>query len=464
MQWIALLPPAPLETGAPPGALMQAGLQQALGWLALRFTPRVSLLDEAVLLEVSASIRLFGGLPNLQALLAQSAAVLLAVPSCGPPLQAQGSTSLVALGRLRAAQSDAAWLKAPPARLPLHALSAAREHLGVLERIGCRTWGDLKRLPRDGVARRFGAPLLDALDRARGHKPETPLWLSLPEVFDEKLELPAHLETTEALMPGIDHLLARLHAWLLARQSGLLALRLTWHLDPRRDLPPRGEQVVRTARAMQDLSHLRRLLVEHLARVSLPAPVHSVSLCSLEVEVLQDAQAASASLLIEECRLGASVGELVERLSARLGAPQVRSCQPQADHRPEHMQSWVAAQPALARPARMGRARRQGAAAGVTHPAFIGEALYPTWLLAVPIRLVVRAHRPVYQGPLKLLAGPQRLETSGWSAGQGAGQDARAPAMRDYFIARSEQAGLLWIYRERPTGDSIDWYLHGVFA
>ena len=43
-------------------------------------------------------------------------------------------------------------------------------------------------------------------------------------------------------------------------------------------------------------------------------------------------------------------------------------------------------------------------------------------------------------------------------------------ALRDYFLARSEQLGLLWIYRERlsaaaATADvDASWYLHGLFA
>jgi protein ImuB len=51
--------------------------------------------------------------------------------------------------------------------------------------------------------------------------------------------------------------------------------------------------------------------------------------------------------------------------------------------------------------------------------------------------------------------------------------------LRDYFLARSEQAGLLWIYRERLTGaqqeaalarrladghEASHWYLQGLFG
>ena len=43
-------------------------------------------------------------------------------------------------------------------------------------------------------------------------------------------------------------------------------------------------------------------------------------------------------------------------------------------------------------------------------------------------------------------------------------QPAEAAVMRDYFIARSPQAGLLWIYRERRSDAELSWFLHGIFA
>jgi hypothetical protein len=47
------------------------------------------------------------------------------------------------------------------------------------------------------------------------------------------------------------------------------------------------------------------------------------------------------------------------------------------------------------------------------------QALYPTWLLAMPLRLNVHQGLPQHHGPLTLLAGPQRLE-AGWLEGDAA--------------------------------------------
>ena len=74
MRWIALQAcitsePAPSVAGK--ALIDEAAAQRALGCIALGFTPRVALVDEAVLMEVAGSLRLFGGLARLMQLLEQ---------------------------------------------------------------------------------------------------------------------------------------------------------------------------------------------------------------------------------------------------------------------------------------------------------------------------------------------------------------------------------------------------------
>jgi protein ImuB len=102
------------------------------------------------------------------------------------------------------------------------------------------------------------------------------------------------------------------------------------------------------------------------------------------------------------------------------------------------------------------------------HP--FGDCLYPPWLLPQPLRLEVLRNRPHYHGPLRLLTRAHRIEAAWWDR-QGPGM-----ALRDYFIARSEEVGLLWIYCERPASlagqaqphaqvpAQARWYLQGLYA
>jgi protein ImuB len=460
MHWIALRPPptdeaptAPASTEASP----LADVGTAWAWWALRFTPQVVRLEDALLLEVSASQRLFGG---LDALLDQ-----LLKPNWAPALveYAQGATSLIAFARLHDCQADtAAGFGRAVNSLPLAALPAARAHLPTLARLGVRTWGQLRALPRAGLARRFGAELVDALDCAYGQRPELYPWLTLPEEFDAPLELLASVESAPALLFGARRLLAQLQVWLRARQRGVLALELLWELDARRsnarhvdahhDGGAHGRLALRTAQPTQDMAHLARLLAEQLARVNLPAPVLHLRLRSLRTEPLAGE---TTSLLPEDVRHGDSLHQLQERLAARLGPAQVRRLTLLADHRPEHMQCWQGIENAMklgAAHAHSTRARGQND----QEPPGQG-ALYPTWLLERPQRLVVQRGLPQYQGPLTLLAGPQRLE-SGWLEGEA--------ALRDYYVARSPRAGLVWVFCDRlPSATApTNWYLHGLFA
>ena len=459
MYWIALLPSHEDE-------------RCAWGWRALQFTPRVAQVDEALLLDVSASLRLWGGRKRLlQRLLHE----------CEPLAKAQwaqGATSLAALGALRLALRGETAPARLPHDLPLDVLSAAREHAATLERIGCRSWGDLRALPRAGVARRFGAGLLDALDAGFGERPERYPWLELPEEFDSKVELAALATTAPELMWSAQRLLTQLQVWLQARHRGVLALELEWTLDLRRlngvRLPSHEQLAVRTAQPTQDIAHLRRLVGEHLSRSTLAAPANHLRLRSLET---LSWGGASKSLLPEDNVKGERLHQLVERLSVRLGEGNVLVPVAHADHRPEKMQRWEAARNSSAVAGVAGAAKPGGS--GVAAPADSApasrrgnkrqlpcDALYPPWLLSQPLRLEVRGEKPQYHGPLRLLAGPQRLETGWWDGA------AQGPAVRDYFVARSDEAGLLWVYRERLAARAgeqaepppVRWFLHGVYA
>lgn len=467
MHWIALQPEP--ESGLP-SAQSLVDAHTALAWWALQFSPMVARVEDALVLEVSGSERLFGG---RQALVQRIAQANKPVALVG---YARGATSLIALGRLWSGGQ-----RQPPDDLPLHALALARPHTPTLERLGCRTWGHLRALPRGGLVRRFGAELVHALDRAYGQAPEVYSWLTVPEVFDAPLELLASVESAPALMFGARRLLEQLRVWLQLRQRGVLAVELVWELDARRSNAlhqdahhqggSTGRLLLRTAQPTQDMQHLQRLMAEQLNRVVLPAPVLHLRLRTLQTQPLAGE---SQSLLPDEVRQGDSLHQLLERLSARLGPQQVLAAVVCADHRPERMQRWSPAVDLVQAPAASNprphpkkNAIKKGAAtaspicAGGQNDVHLPGALYPTWLLKQPLRLVVQQGAPHYQGALELLLGPHRIE-AGWLEG-----DAHC-ALRDYFVARSPSTGLVWVYRERLARQGSEagahWYLHGVFA
>jgi len=439
MLWVALSLPC-----APDGTRPSSDALHGLATWALQFTPRVAIADEAVVLEIEASTRLFGGRRALHERIVGEADDLgIAAIGWAP-------NSLAALACTRARVRNGLRRPLPELldALPMEVLSAVAPHRLTLAQLGCRTLGDMRHLPRGGISRRFGKDLLHAMDQAYGLRPETHGWVELPETFRARLELMSRVETAPALLFGARRLLVQLCGWLAARRAGTTAFTLRWAHDAMRsrEAGEGGELTIRTAQPMRQIEHLCRLLAEHLARVKLQAPVGDLALEAIDVVPLEEH---SASLLPDPKNESESLALVLERIAARLSPERVRRPVLCEDDRLEWAQHWQwALQP---------MPRQRVAPSDVPQPTFV---------LAEPQLLAVRDHRPMYQGPLMLLSGPHRVEGGWWhrSEGDGGGDASTHHLERDYWVALSQHAGVLWIYQERLAGDATAWYLHGSFA
>ena len=435
--WAALLF-RPADDNSP---LNDDALRGLATW-ALQFTPRVAVVDEAVVMELGASVRLFGGKRAMRDRVRQESFEL------GVASLAWAPTSVAALALARGGIENGFARPLPELldALPLQTLGAVRDHRTTLEQLGCRTVGDVRRLPRGGLSRRFGGALLTELDQAYGLRPEAHEWVTLPEAFHARLELSARVELAAAMLFGARRLLVQMAGWLAARHSGTTAFTLRWAHDTMRAkrAGEGGELVVRTAEPTRDIEHLCRLLAERLARVQLLAPVGDLEVEAIEVVPLQEA---SGSLLPDTIRRGESLGLVLERIAARLGPERVLRPVLAEDHRLEWMQHW--------QPAPQRRQRRKARAVDMPQPTFV---------LPEPLRLATKGPRPIYQGVLQVLAGPHRVEGGWWHRILGPDGSCPANVQRDYWVALSEHAGVLWIFQERLADDQTAWYLHGIFA
>jgi protein ImuB len=437
----------------------------AVAHAALAFTPTVTLHDAAtVLLEVQACLRLFRGLgPLRQRLLAALAPLghrlhLAAAPTpLGAALLAQWqpaqggdlvlgehATKLPALQRLLAG-------------LPLGHVAPGREP--DLQGLGLQRLGELLRLPRAGLARRFGEDLLERIDRALGRRADPRRPLEPPATFDARLELYTRAEHTEQLLAAADVLLARLLAWAQARCSRVAAFTLRMTHERVRGAgdraPPATELRLALAEPSLDAAHLRTLLRERLARCTLAAPTLELQLHCHE---LVRAPPPNGELFPARASQAEGLARLLERLRARLGDEQVRRLVAVADHRPECATRSVPV---------------QGGPLSGSMPASVpsmlltaGEAVLPlhrpAWLLPEPLPLAERDRQPLLDGrPLALLSGPERIET-GWWDGE--------PALRDYFIAAAADGALVWVFRSRlpvapaDSAGEATWFLQGRFG
>ena len=446
MLWLALLCEPPCTTTPDPGGGSASGAsqQQAIGWWALQFTPRVAMREEAVLLEVASSRRLFGGEGQLLERVQKDAAEMGAAAVAWAPT-ATAAVVLARSGRTDGFGHPLAQVLDP---LPFLGLTEAAAQQHTLSRLGCRTLGDVRRLPRGGLGRRFGRPLLDALDRAYGLAPEAFEWLTLPDAFEARLELPGRVDVAEGLLAGAHRLLLQMSGWLAARHAGVTSFTLRWLYDFHRpsDVPATEELTIRTAEATRKIGHFTRLLREQLGHVRLGASVAEISLRADGAEPLEEL---SGSLLPDAHRSGEGALQLLERLSARLGPDHVVRAQVRSDYRPEHVQTWCSAV--------------EPAPRGAT--AALPDVPEPTWLLQPPLRLATRRERPLYQGPLVTVMGPYRMESGWWDRAHDDAGPRTLAARRDYYVMRSAHAGLLWVYRDRsPSAGADNWHLQGIFG
>ena len=453
---------------------------------ALAYTPSVSIQPSAapdetapdtVLLEVEASLRCFGGKARLLQRLQAALRPLKHRFHVASAPTAQGA-ALLARTHARLHCADLAATRRALDAAPVWLLGPGREHWDTLQGMGLRTLGDLHSLPRSGLARRFGAVFLDELDRALGQAPDPRLPITLPPVFESRLELFARADSTEQVLHGAGVLLARLVAWLAAQHAFVRRFTLSMQHEARwrgghSEAPAVTRLEIALAEPSRDGAHLLVLLRERLARLQLPAPTLDLG---LRADDTLHRPAPNRELFATAGSLREGLTQLIERLQARLGPEQVQRLQPLEDHRPEcGSRSAVAAgggsssaagdapKKSDVRVATTAKPRRlkpvvQRSASRAVRPA--RAVVRPTWLLTEPEPLPERRSRPLLEGqPLQLLSGPERIEAGWWDS---------ALAERDYFIAQAADGALVWIYRARlplSAGEGRQgWFMQGRFG
>ncbi len=431
MLWIALYLPQLACEACPsrPEPRLTRAAHEALAAWAGRYTPSVSIeSDCGLLLEVERSLRLFGGLHSLVgALRADLAAMGHAARLAGAPT-ARAAWWLARSGTERLIDR-AAPLAAALAALPLTVLDCEADTLETLRAIGARTLDDVLRLPRDGLARRFGERLLGELDRALGRTPEPRRFFAPPARFRARLELAAEVGEAEALVHAAQRLLVQLGGFLAARAGGVTRFTLTFAHRAGRAT----EVAIGLVAPSRDAGHFTLLLRERLARCSLAEPVRAIALAATQIVPLAGDNRA---LFHDRVSAAGHWPQLVEQLRARLGERSAHGLALAAEHRPE-------------------RASLAGDFGRSSITADFG--LRPLWLLPEPRPLAEIDGVPQHDGPLKLLAGPERIESGWWDGDRVA---------RDYFVAQTRERSLMWVFRERPRAgsDAAGWYLHGWFA
>lgn len=474
----------------------EARALRAIALAVMRFSPQVCCLPDGFLIEVQASLRLFGGPVRLWRQLVQvvetfkvstyigsapypEAAWLLARVR-GPWRQQAARQRQAAGPELGVAQSRQAAalypvLDALPLPAVLQAWDVPESKQRLLAGLGVPTLGALRALPRPGLQRRLGAVWLNRLDQTYGHAPDPrPFW-EPPAEFDQRWELPERTTDQSAIEQALHPLLEALEGWLSAH--GRLAQVLALHLqhEARRHEPlPDTVHTLRLAAPQRQAGVLQALWAERLGRHPLTAPVAALRLVLRASERPQTQDCQPSLPMAHHGQPGheaprdiqQALAHLLDRLQARLGPTAVQGVGCEDDHRPERA-GRLFELAALDGP-QLGphfglhfepHPRAPAAPPSPSMPPPLPPQWMawpqPLWLLTEPEPLGEHQGQPLHGGyPLRLCTPPERIE-AGWFDGE--------PVCRDYHVAEGADHRLRWVFRQR-RGEQLSWFLHGWFS
>lgn len=466
---LALLPELRLQPRDP--TREAEALAEIATW-AGRFSPRISLsAPDAVLLEISSCLRLFGGAAPIEAALHEGLAELGFAAQLGcaptplaarwlaragvaaPPVDTRSSAPVTPFtpSTLSNPPTDAA--HAPRADeqdwrtaldpLPLELLreedACDAATLELLAGLGLRTLGELRRLPSAGLARRGAQTATRTLARARGELADPRPWFEAPLRFHHSLALPAPELHAEALLFATRRLFASLAAWLDAHHAAIDRFHLRFGHGSR--APTELEFAL--GRPSRDEARFALIVRERLAVLELSGEVDSITL-SAESPVAVDPR--GRDLFGDPAQADEDAALLLARLQARLGEDGVQGLDLRDDHRPEA--AWrntvPSTQPATAC---AGRDAASRVPSRRTTPPPVGTCagLRPLWLLPVP--------HPISAPRYTLLGAAERIEAGWWDG---------MPVRRDYYLAHDADKVLCWIFENLDTPGQ--WFVHGYFG
>jgi protein ImuB len=425
-----------------------------------RYTPLAALDGrDGLVLDVSGVAHLFEGEAAL-------------IEDCRARLSAQGIT--VAIGA--ASNPRAAWALARFSRvrtapdplsekafvklfhdLPLAALGLDEKIIADMARAGLRRIGDIALRPRAPITARFGSIPMARLDALKGLERSSIAPRFRPPDFCAERQFASPIQTVEAIEVQLRKLADDLVVLLERQAKGARRIELSLY---RVDGAMRRIRIG-ASRPLNEARAIVRLIAERLASPNEDAidagyGVDLMRLACLTAEPLAPSEAELERA--HEAERARSLAELLDRLSARLGARAVTRRELIDAHLPEQAEAVA--------PAMLGQARVRGEE---PEARIAGAPARPLRLFARPELIETLAEVP--DGPplrfrwrrvlhdVTAIEGPERIAAPWW-------RHAGAPT-RDYFRAEDSEGRRFWLYREGLWGRETmrpKWFVHGLFG
>ncbi len=390
---------------------------------ANRFTPTVCIDPPTTLLfEISASLKLFGGIEALYERLCHDLdlsgcrhfVAVTPTPGASVILAGAGWAGLV---------TDRAGLRASLKALPVRSLGLAGETLRKLRSVGVSSLCELWRLPRHDLARRFGPEVVKKIDQVLDKHPDPRETDPLPIRFEHHFELEAETIEVDFILRAVRVLLEQFADFLAGRNAvaGNILV-LLQHAEKPATRIKLGSRL-----PTRETGQWAKLLHERIQRHELYAPVVGIYLSASDFQ----SDSPASGDLFEISAAAKDWAHTLDELEARLGKKRLWAPKVSADYRPEY--AW----------------RRVRA----VEPSIVNPATRPLWLLHKPRPLGYTADRAPDAGLLNIINGPERIESGWWDGNE---------HCRDYYTAICPRGRRLWIFQDLKHGG--DWYLHGLFG
>jgi protein ImuB len=365
-------------------------------------------------LEVGASLRYFNGLSTLFNHAREGLTQLGYTASFGVAPTLEGAAVLAQDGAPPPAL-DRAGLYAVLADKPITRLAFDPKVIDQLHTAGLRTIGEVLQLPADALARRFDQPVPEYLQRLVGDQADVRRRHRTVPRFHRHVEFVEPVNTVEGLLFPLRRLLQEFEGYLRGRDQAVQEFLLELHQQS-------GSYAVlqlTTSAPQREARQLFSLLREKLEHTAVDEAVTKIR---LRADTFVAPEVSQGDLFDDRDRLQRDWSALLDKLRARLGIDAVRKLGLADDHRPERAWCLVFESP--------------------IDPVPPPESDRPVWLLDPT---------PITQLP-DLIGAPERIEDGWWS-----GDD----SSRDYYLARTAQGALWWLFRDAHTKQ---WYLHGLWA
>ena len=396
-----------------------------------KFSPLVvDKFPDGLLVEVKGSLKLFGGQEKLIKMMSDD------LDDWGYKFElATGATPLLAeIGAKTRRKGDVSnrFTSKEINTVPVSMFSFLPKQLELLKKMGIRTLGDYKKLPRKGLVERFGKDALQQFDRLYGYEPDPQRFYIAPQKENISITLECEVEGWLDLKPYIKKLLKKANKYLSYR--ALKVRQLTWFFC-------RYSSEVKVPiflSGTNNISVVLRILEEKLKNKRFREPFDSIRLSLDEVEnasqenlnIFHKTNKADTNLLCDQ---------FADLIRSRYGEKSLYVLNRKAEHVPEHSFAYCYS---------FGRKQNVGCLPGNVLP----KIKRPAWFIDPPIRLVVKRNKPFYDGRALILSERERIVSDWWTG---------AEIARDYFVAESHSGMILWIYRELVSKEN--WFFQGLF-